>query len=89
MNSTKPKHYVQLLDVQIWITVSFISYHRHAVVDFELGKGSNPICVSDLKMALAVCGLYNFLLLNTYWIHFLSVYYHFIQCIMLMIVYKF
>ena len=70
MNSTKPKHYGQLLDMQIWIKVSFISYCRYADVDSEPEKGSNPICVSDLKTALAVCSLCNFLLLNTYWIHF-------------------
>lgn len=68
MNSTKPRHYVQLLDMQMWITISLASCCRHADVDVEPERGSNPICVSDLKMTLAICSLFNFLLLNGYWI---------------------
>lgn len=49
MNSTMAEHYVQCLDMQMWITTSFISYCKYAHVDFAPQKGSNPICVSYLK----------------------------------------
>lgn len=89
MSSPMPKHCVQLLDMQLWITILLVSCCRHADVDVEPERGSNPICVSDLKITLAICSLCNFPLLSGYWICFLSVYNHFIQCITLMIVHEF
>lgn len=41
MNSTKPGHYIQLLDMQMWITISLVSCCRHGDIDVEPERGLN------------------------------------------------